>query len=177
MSELDIVRSFYGANIESTGPSFPALGWFTPETQRLRFEVFTLLGDFSDSQILDAGCGLGDCFCFLTEKKYQGLRYDGVDVMPEFIAEAQNRFKAYPDAHFQQQHWDQWLTPVDWVLCSGSLNLKQVDPYAYAKKQLSHFLKLARKGVAVNFLSGQHRLDQQPRQLRTPHQRYHQDKP
>ena len=154
-SDLDLVRSFYGANVQSVGPSFPALGWYTPETQRARFEVFTLLGDFSASQVLDAGCGLGDLFRFLKEKHYDGLSYTGLDVMADFIAQARHRYQQHGEARFFQLDWSEWIEPCDWLLCSGALNLKQPDPYAYAERQLRYFIALARRGVAVNFLSAQ----------------------
>ena len=162
--DLSVVRSFYGANVQSVGPSFSALGWYTPETQRLRFEVFQLLGDFDGTQVLDCGCGLGDFFRFLLEKKYAGVHYSGLDVMPEFIAEARKRFQDHGNAEFYSQGWMDWQTPVDWVLCSGALNLKQLDPYQYVETQLKKFLSLARKGVAVNFLS-RHGEPQDPDQL------------
>jgi SAM-dependent methyltransferase len=91
--------------VQSVGPSFPALGWYTPETQRARFEVFTLLGDFSASQVLDAGCGLGDLFRFLKEKHYDGLSYTGLDVMADFIAQARHRYQQHGEARFFQQSW------------------------------------------------------------------------
>ena len=171
--ELGVVRSFYGSNLSAVGPSFPALGWYTPETQRVRFEVFELLGDLSHSSILDAGCGLGDFFRFMLEKKHEEFSYTGIDVMQAFIVEAQRRYchagrrgaaslRPYGDpqhnVQFKTTTWTDLSEPVDWVLCSGALNLKQPQPYAYAQAQLAIFLKLARKGVAVNFLSGRQRV-------------------
>ncbi len=112
-----------------------------------------LLGALQGSTVLDAGCGLGDFYAFLLEKHSNDLCYVGLDLMPQFIARAAERFAADSRARFVPQSWEQWQSPVDWIFSSGAFNLGQPEPYAYVRKHLLHFLTLARRGMAVNFLS------------------------
>ena len=65
--------------------------------QRLRFEAFLRAHDVRGRSILDIGCGVGDFFARLQETK-AGADYLGIDVSPEMIARARQRF---PDGIFE----------------------------------------------------------------------------
>lgn len=51
--------------------------------------LYRLMGDRSRVRVLDAGCGMGDLVPCLPP----GIRYTGIDVSPDFIMEARNRYQ------------------------------------------------------------------------------------
>src|SRR6202008_4556529 len=69
----------------------------SPEGQRMRFDELTRIADLSGSEVLDLGCGIADFYPILSEK-FSGLRYTGVDLVPEMIEYARAK---YPEASFE----------------------------------------------------------------------------
>jgi SAM-dependent methyltransferase len=96
--DLETIRGRYQRQWLEHGPSPKALGWCKGR-QFVRFAVaLEGMGGPELKRVLDVGCGFGDLFGFLRARKWRG-RYHGVDIVPEFIAEARRRY-ASPRAKF-----------------------------------------------------------------------------
>lgn len=76
-----------------------SLSWASTASQQKRFQVFAqqLKSQGSSLSVLDLGCGFGDFYRYLIQAQYK-IDYTGVDIMKEFIQEAQKR---YPQAQWK----------------------------------------------------------------------------
>ena len=61
--------------------------------QRMRFEAFVLSHDLAGASILDVGCGVGDFYGHLADRKIS-CDYLGVDLAPEMIGRATEKYPA-----------------------------------------------------------------------------------
>lgn len=82
----------YQARLARHGLGARALGW-DKGRQQIRFAAALHGLDTGFASILDMGCGLGDLFGYLRRLGWKG-RYLGLDIVPEFVAEARRRFGA-----------------------------------------------------------------------------------
>jgi trans-aconitate methyltransferase len=121
---------FHRHRIATHGGQTPqALGWRHADSQRLRFEVIAAATDFNDCAVLDLGCGTGDLKAFL-DRRFERLRYLGIDQMPEFIEAARARFAGDPDTAFALAHFDAAELPrADIVVACGALGYRCADPH------------------------------------------------
>ena len=152
MSLFDRARllSFHRQLMADFGPeSVEALAWNDRESQEIRFQQFLALGDFSRASVLDVGCGRGDLKAFL-EARFSEVDYTGIDLVPEFLASAQQRFG----------HQGQWLlgdvatgdiSKVDYVLVSGTLNYRFDEPEQIFQS-IERLWQLSAKGIGFNLL-------------------------
>jgi SAM-dependent methyltransferase len=157
MSEA--TKQFYGTLYAQHGTSCRALSFSSADTQRVRFAALArvLPQDPRDGlSVLDVGCGFGDLYGFLREAGFSGVRYTGIDIMPEFIDHAA---AAHPDGEFLAGDFltlDLPRTRYDYVLSSGALNLvseRAPDHYAFIFAMIDRMFDAAGKGVAFNLLS------------------------
>ena len=131
-----------------------ALGWREKDSQTRRFEVIEGVGDLNGRVVLDVGCGYGDLKPFLDER-LSGFTYIGLDHMPEFIAEAKERFKDNPETYFYQTDFTTAVLPqVDYVIASGALVYRCDDPHFYTD-MIQKMYAAATYAVAFNMLDAQ----------------------
>lgn len=129
--ERATVLHYHRHRLAAHGSRAPeALGWRAAESQRLRFEVIAGVADFNGCSVLDLGCGTGDLKAFLDER-CNGLRYLGIDQMPEFIETARQRFAAQAgDTAFALAHFDTAPLPAaDIVVACGALGYRCANPH------------------------------------------------
>ncbi|GLQ87802.1 class I SAM-dependent methyltransferase [Dyella flagellata] len=132
-------------------PERCALGWRSPDSQRLRFEVMCRVGDMSGCKVLDLGCGYGDLKAFL-DTQFTELAYLGVDHMPEFIEEACRRYGHLPRTGFVQADILNAVLPeVDYVLASGALSYRSSNAL-YPYNLIRQMWEAATRGLAFNLL-------------------------
>lgn len=134
--------------------------WKTLGASHQRFRQFWAEIDFNNKSVLDIGCGFGELARFLN-KRYQNVNYTGVDIVPEFIAEARHRF---PQNKFIVR--DLLSNPLtqkyDVVLASGVINSNVKNNLQYRKRAISVMFHHARQVFAFNML-GSH---PQPKNLK-----------
>ncbi len=102
------------------------------------------------SAILDVGCGTGDMVQFLENKNIK--EYVGVDIFSPAIEKAQQK---YPDQKFIAEDFLRLSLKkkFDFVFCSGALTtVLETDNYEILQPWISKMWKLAKIGVAFNFL-------------------------
>jgi len=128
-----------------------ALYWSGRDIQEIRFEILAGIGIQAGDSVLDVGCGFAD-FKLWSEKRGCPLKYTGIDLSPDILAEAQKR---HPDATF---HVGDMLDMTfhtqdfDWVILSGALNEQLHDDSAYAKAVIQRMYAVCRRGTAFNML-------------------------
>lgn len=108
-----------------------ALGWREPRSQQARFEAIAAAADFSHARVLDIGCGTADLLPYLAER-FDGIRYHGIDTVPEFIAHAAERHgPAHPGACFELGNafdFARPLPPAEVVVACGALSYRSREP-------------------------------------------------
>jgi len=137
--------SIFGQN------SAESLHWKSAESQRLRYEIYYMMGSFENKSILDLGCGLGDLYGFL-KQRVKKFEYLGVDILPEFVKGASNKF---PGARFVK---GDILTfkpekTYDYVISCGALNVRIGNMDKLVKKAIKKIYSLCRIGCGFNLLS------------------------
>lgn len=129
----------------------PAVGQWSAEGQRFRFQKLVQIADLSGARILNVGCGIGDLYPFLNSL-YQGIDYTGVDIVPELVDYAAHK---YPAAKFLCA--DLLAAPIngvfDYALISGVFNNRVRDATAVLQELLGAAFARCERGLAFNFIS------------------------
>jgi SAM-dependent methyltransferase len=129
-----------------------SLGWFTPESQLLRFSILSKIANFDNCSVLDAGCGYAD-LCGYIKNIHPTCRYYGIDQIPEFILKAVNDYGNMPDVVFFQGDIEMASLPIlDYTLASGLLCYKNSNPL-YVFEMIQKLFMGCRLGLAFNMLS------------------------
>jgi len=144
-------RTFYLNAYKKYGTTARGLNWDSEDSQSIRFEVLAsfLKDEISTCSIVDAGCGFGDFYLFLSNKNLLPKSYVGIDCMQNFIDIAKEK---YPSCAFTcRDVLKDELIYADWYVASGSLNiLNSFDTWIFLEKMLMY----AKKGIVFNILEG-----------------------
>ena len=139
---------YYRPKIKKYGNSPRAVGWISSKNQQARFDAACDLGDFHNSSILDAGCGLGHFYGFLRER-CNNFSYIGVDLSPEMVGKARSIF---PAACFVNEDILTY-TPdgkFDYAVSIGPYNVEVRDNDSVMKGIIEKLFSVTAKGVAVS---------------------------
>lgn len=129
------------------------LGWRSRESQELRFEALCRWGSLSGCTVLDLGCGHGDLKPWL-DGRFADIRYLGLDLLPEFVAEARRRHGDKPDTHFLVADFlATGLPDVDVVFACGSLNYRS-ENLLFPFSAIARMWESAARGIAFSMLDG-----------------------
>ena len=142
----------YNERFRRFGMSIETLNSGTEGRRQLRFDILREVGISSGDSVLDLGCGFGDFLLYCRNKDLK-VEYLGIDINPLLIAEARKRF---PEARFEVRDIQiDELLMVDYVISTSSFNvtLEKQDNYKFAEDILRKSHALARKGVAIDFMS------------------------
>lgn len=144
------IKSFYQSKFSKYGVDPKSLLWQGRGAAHQRFRQFWAELDFDNKSILDVGCGFGEMGKFLS-KRYSGVKYTGVDIVPEFIKEAK---KLLPDLEFREEDFlnNPSDKTYDIVLASGVLNSNVTDNMEYRKKAIKTMFDHADYVCAFNML-------------------------
>jgi SAM-dependent methyltransferase len=130
-------------------------GWH-PGNQQYNFKILAKITDltgipFTDTDILDVGCGTGDLSAFLRKKNIKN--YTGIDIYTPSLDIARRR---YPRETFIQ---GDLLTGIitkkfDYAFSSGTFTVKlSIDNYEFLKAMIKKMWQLTRIGIAFNVLT------------------------
>ncbi len=142
----------YNARLARFGTGIEALASGVEERRQLRFSVLTQVGISAGDHVLDLGCGFGD-LCGYFERQRIGAIYSGIDINPQLVAVARERF---PQAAFHVGDLQEQSPGMfDYVVSTSCFNLRLLneDNYAFIGQLLRTCYGIARKGVAIDFLS------------------------
>ena len=144
------MASHYINLFKKHGDSHSSVQYSSKESQYKRFEELIKIGNIENSTILDYGCGLGDLYSYLREKKFDGCKYTGVDLVPDFV-------KACTDKY----HMCRFYTPNDWptqtlyeyAFVSGVFNNIRDDAKSFWMETIKYLFSRTTKGLAFNMMS------------------------
>lgn len=147
--EKAVVVQYHRGRIDI--PELDALGWRSPDSQRLRFDALCRIGDLGGSKVLDLGCGYGDLKPFL-DQRFTDVAYLGIDHMPEFIDEARRRHGHLPRTGFVQADMLNAVFPkVDYIVASGAMSYRSSNAL-YPYNLIRQMWEAAERGIAFNLL-------------------------
>ena len=145
----------YATRYREHGYSPRTLGW-DKGNQEVRFDVLTSGCDLRGLAVLDVGCGFGDLNLVLERKFGPTYQYTGVDLVPELIQKARQRWPGerhqfivgdFLSLEFEHDH--------DYVIASGIFNHRFVSTNNrdFVIATMTRAFELCRVGLAMDFLS------------------------
>ena len=144
----------YQDRFRKYGASINALASGSYDRQKIRFNTLKEVGIANGDKILDIGCGFADFYEYLIASGFQ-IDYTGIDIVPELVESAKEKFP-----HLRIETRDIELSPIpnasfDYVVCSQvfNYNFKDESNLNMAIKMMQIMFKIARKGVAIDFIS------------------------
>lgn len=143
--------TFYNRHLKDFGDAPQAVRW-TPGGQLRRYETFiSVTGDLSGKSMLDFGCGKGDFYNFLKDRRCVPS-YCGIDVNANLIALAKSK---YPEAEFIALDIDEddFNCQFDVIVACGVFNLRIAGIEESSRHILKKLFGLCREAMHVNFLA------------------------
>lgn len=150
--DRSLIYRFHQERIEMFGSGTSgALGWKSDESQTVRFEILSQIGDMTGLSVLDLGCGHGDLYAYL-KRKYSDFRYAGIDQMEELLDVATSRYGSLPDTTFYLGDcWSADLPNMDYVLASGLFAYKNSET-DFIFRMIGRLFASCRLGTGFNLL-------------------------
>jgi SAM-dependent methyltransferase len=151
------IISYYDGLLDKHGDDPQSVGWSSTVSQRRKF--FEIAGLFAHEKlpftVYDVGCGIGHLHDFLAEINPLA-RYYGCDINPRMIEMARRRIPPIEIACRNILR-----TPpkekYDYAVACGTFNTRLKTPRpvwaAYVRDMMRMLYRIARKGIAVDFLS------------------------
>lgn len=142
----------YRKAFEKYGVDARALHWVSKKAQELRVKELIKDLDFEKKSVLDVGCGFGDIIPFI-QKKAKRFKFTGVDLVPEFLEVARNRYPNYEfliTNYFKNPLEDKF----DIVITSGTLNGSIKNALEYRKRAIKTIFEHAKEACAFNMAGG-----------------------
>ena len=152
--DLRALQNIYRARWQKHGSSQLSLGW-TKGKQQLRFDVLLSGLSCEGKSFLDVGCGFGDLNIAISLRASH-YQYLGIDMVPEFIQEAEKKYKTSSVSFVQGDFASLLLSSnFDYIVASGifGYRMTHVDNYSYIRHVLGKMLDACNEAVAVDFLS------------------------
>jgi len=140
---------FYKSALKKFGTTARGLNWRDEHSQIKRFEVIYDLIEpdlYKNDLIIDAGCGFGDLYHFLKDKKK--IRYIGYDLVDESIEIAK---KSTKQKIFHKDILSDPLEYADFYIASGSMNiLNRFETFLFIER----CFHMSKKGFIFNLPYG-----------------------
>jgi SAM-dependent methyltransferase len=131
------------------------LGW-NKDCQWVRFEAaLEGLREEDFGSVLDVGCGFGDFLLYLRARGWKG-KYVGVDLVPEFVAEAAARHAGDPQAEFVYDDGTNYspAEPCDLAIAIGVFNHRvQQGNLEFVQSAMERMWACSRRVMVCDFLS------------------------
>jgi SAM-dependent methyltransferase len=148
-------RLYYDARVAVQGPTPAGVDWNSQASQELRFQQLERLWERDpEATVLDYGCGYGALATYMRRKGHQGA-YTGFDLSDRMVAEARRLLSQLPHCCVTTRRAD--LSPADYAVASGGLNVKQDIPEedwtSYVWDVVADLAVLGRRGFAFNALT------------------------
>lgn len=121
-SDRQKINTYFSDKLHAHGLYSPqTLDWNNDFSQFIRFKVLADIGNLDNKSILDAGCGLGDFYFYLTHR-FKKFQYHGIDVSDSLLQAAK---KKYPEATFETGELSRMnIDTFDYVFASGIFSQK-----------------------------------------------------
>ena len=151
----DQARAYYEAKLRAHGATPAGMDWNSQTSQELRFrQLARLWEDEADAGVVDYGCGYAAMAGYLRENGHRGP-YLGFDVSAEMIKAAEAHVATLTGCQVTWRRGD--LSPLDYAVASGVLNVKQqagdAEWASYVHETIADLAALGRRGFAFNALT------------------------
>lgn len=145
---LKPVRDYWDARARTSGSDCERIE-SGRKGQRLRFEAFLGHHDLRGRSVLDIGCGVGDFFDRLQARGI-GADYQGLDVSPEMIARARQRF---PGARFEVGEAAAVTSQYDYTVAFAIHNVRVDDGRRILEDALARQFAMSRVAAHMSLLT------------------------
>ena len=147
-------EKLFNERYQNYGEDGGNLFWSDTSSQYARFKLLSQVGNLDKASVLDVGAGFGDFLDFAQEYGIKIGHYVGVDIIPAIIEVAERK---HPYNRFEVR--DVIKAPFgdnafDFIIGSGLFALEDEQWEQSVEEMLLSMYKMAKQGVAVNFLSG-----------------------
>jgi len=142
----------YGELAHRYGIDFRAADWGSRQSQQKRFQVLSEAGDLRGRSVLDVGCGQGDLYAWLKQRKIK-TRYTGIDITPQVIEAAGKRFPRVRFCAWDLLDASRRMAPHDYVFSSGIFTHRRTAPFGFLQAMVRRMFELSKRAVAFNCLS------------------------
>ena len=149
---VDDIKQKYNTLAEKYNQDIKSLHWPSRERQELSFEAFCNHIDLHGHQILDVGCGFGDFYFYLKNKGIE-TDYHGIDIADRIIEIGKKKNRTISHRLRVSDVLTDNLPPCDYVVISGTFNLKIEDNWSFITKAVKKSFDLCRKGVLFTLIS------------------------
>lgn len=149
-NQKDKIVGYYSGLISEYGHNPRACDYGRPESQQKKFNVLSDIVTQNHKTLLDVGCGFADYAGFLHDK-YPHIKYSGVDITPEFIAQEKINNKNLDLRHLDIMNDDPGQ--FDIVTANGIFYLLDQDAEKFMQDLIKRMFALSLNAVAFNSLS------------------------
>ncbi len=143
-------EKFYTSAIEKHGTTAKGVNWISKHNQNIRFDAILkiLPTDIDSLSIVDAGCGFGDLYTYMSKKKRTPKEYIGIDSLLDMYSIASE--KTGCEIIIADIIKDE-LPSADYYVCSGAMNvLNSFETHLFMRNCFS----TCRDGFVFNVLHG-----------------------
>ena len=151
------IEQFYTSHLRDFGNSAKGVGWKNKEAQHIRFEQLARVIAKPNYTINDLGCGVGELYTFLKEKKILPAKYLGYDILPEMIETAKTLLPADNTISLTTITGSSAMTSADYTVASGIFNVKykasEAEWMHYVLSTLEDMHRVSADGFAFNLLT------------------------
>jgi len=113
-------EQFYTSAIKMYGTSAKGVNWTSRQTQEIRFDTILKLLPKNINSLVDAGCGFGDFYTYMKNKKRTAQKYIGIDSLSDMYSIAsQNTAQEIIIADITKDE----IPKADFYVCSGAMNV------------------------------------------------------
>ncbi len=146
------IKNHYEPLLEKYAGGYKVLDWESREAQIKRFEILCQAVDLSGKKLLDVGCGAGDLYGFLSDRRID-VSYRGVDLLEKMVERARSTYPRgrffsgdiFQDTMFSKKQFDV-------VFCSGLFTLNLGNNEVFFEQALPVLFGFAREYVVFNML-------------------------
>lgn len=140
-----------------------AQGWYSYDSQQVRFEALCQPLELTGKKVLDLGCGYGDLKHYLDETNSRQLNannriasYLGIDQQRTFVDAAKTRFVNSENTDFINADFSKMRLPnVDVIIVSGALNYFSRE-WNYLYNMITAMYERTGYAVAFNLLDSRY---------------------
>lgn len=141
------IAEFYNNLCANYQESWQAAGWQSEENQYANFVLISSIIS-PNSSVLDVGCGQGDFYNLIKNKK---INYCGIDISESMIKKAKLK---NPNANFTQKDFlKEKFENFDYVVASGAFSFQTENQYEYIEKCIRSCYNLSNKASAITMTS------------------------
>jgi SAM-dependent methyltransferase len=149
------VVEYYERRLAQHGPTARGMDWKDADSQRLRFEVLSLVRDLEGKSVHEIGAGAGHLCDFLRERDIPA-DYSGSDLSAAMVEAARH---AHPGVVFERRDALEQSPAAPWdvVVCSGLFHVKldtpESDWRAFVEAVLRRMYADCRCAIAFNMMT------------------------